>query len=83
MFNIGLIALIFSSIAFIPQMVNVYNTNNTHSLSIHSLILFTLSQVFWFIHSFQTMDISLMISPIINIFIYSYLIFKKYSNEYN
>lgn len=83
MLNIGFIAFIFSSIAFIPQMIHVYNTNNTDSLSIQTLILFSLSQIFWFIHSFQTMDISLMVSPLINIVIYLYLIFKKYHNEYN
>ena len=82
MFNIGFIAFIFSSIAFIPQTIDVYNTNDTHSLSIHTLVLYSLAQIFWFIHSFQTMDVSLMISPIINFAIYFYLIFKKYQNEY-
>jgi MtN3 and saliva related transmembrane protein len=83
MFNIGFLAFIFSSIAFIPQMIDVYRTNNTDALSIQTLVLFGLSQIFWFIHSFQTMDISLMVSPLINIVIYSYLLFKKYHNEYN
>ncbi len=82
MFNIGFVALIFSSIAFMPQVYYVYNTDDTHSLSIHTLILYGLSQIFWFIHSFQTMDISLMISPIINLGIYTYLVHKKFVNEY-
>lgn len=81
MFNIGFIACIFSSIAFIPQFIYIYNSNDTESLSIYSLIIFSLSQLFWFIHSFQTMDFALIISPIINIMIYSYFIFKKYKNE--
>ena len=83
MFNIGFLAFIFSSIAFIPQMIDVYRTNNTDALSIQTLVLFGLSQIFWFIHSFQTMDISLMVSPLINIVIYVYLLYKKYHNEYN
>ena len=81
MINIGFIAFVFSSVAFIPQMIDVYMTNNTDALSIQTLILFGLSQIFWFMHSFQIMDISLMISPLINILIYSYLIYKKYHNE--
>ena len=83
MFNIGFIALILSSIAFMPQVYYVYTTHDTHSLSIHTLILYALAQIFWFIHSFQTMDVSLMISPIINLGIYIYLVYKKFVNEYN
>lgn len=82
MFNIGFIALILSSIAFMPQVYYVYTTHDTHSLSIHTLILYALAQIFWFIHSFQTMDVSLMISPIINLGIYIYLVYKKFVNEY-
>ncbi len=77
MFNYGYIAFIFSSIAFIPQMIHVYNTDDTDSLSFHTLILYISSQILWFAHSFQTMDSALRTATIINFSIYFYLIFKK------
>lgn len=81
MINIGYIAFIFSSIAFLPQTYHVYETNHTSSLSIYTLILFLISQVIWFLHSFQNRDIALRISTFINVIIYCYLLYKKTMND--
>ena len=81
MFNPGYIAFLFGTFAFFPQVVDVYRTNDTKALSFKTLVLFLISQVFWWAHSFQTHDIALLGTSSVNIVIYSYLVYKKHINE--
>ena len=81
MFNPGYIAFFFGTFAFIPQVVEVYRTNDTKALSFNTLVLFFLSQIFWWAHSYQNHDIALLGTSSINIVIYSYLVYKKHTND--
>jgi uncharacterized protein with PQ loop repeat len=81
MFNPGYIAFFFGTFAFIPQVVEVYRTNDTKALSFNTLVLFFLSQIFWWAHSYQNNDIALLGTSSINIVIYSYLVYKKHTND--
>jgi len=80
--NFGYIAFFFGTFAFFPQVVDVYKTNNTNDLSLTTLVLFFLSQIFWFIRSFQNHDIALRLTVGINTIVYSYLVYKKYTNDF-
>ena len=79
--NIGYIAFFFGTFAFFPQVVDVYKTNNTNGLSLTTLVLFLLSQIFWFMRSFQNNDIALRLTVGVNTIVYSYLVYKKYTND--
>ena len=81
MFNPGYIAFFFGTFAFIPQVVEVYRTNDTKALSFNTLVLFFLSQIFWFAHSCQARDIALGGTSGVNMIVYSYLVYKKHTND--
>jgi uncharacterized protein with PQ loop repeat len=81
MFNPGYIAFFFGTFAFIPQVIEVYRTNDTKALSFNTLVLFFLSQIFWFAHAFQNHDIALGGTSSVNIIVYSYLVYKKHIND--
>jgi uncharacterized protein with PQ loop repeat len=81
MLNVGYIAFFFGTFAFFPQVVEVYRTNNTNALSFNTLVLFFLSQIFWFMRSFQNHDIALRLTVGVNAIVYSYLVYKKYTND--
>ena len=81
MFNPGYIAFLFGTFAFIPQVVEVYRTNDTKALSFKTLVLFFLSQIFWFAHAFKNRDIALGSTSGVNMIVYSYLVYKKHAND--
>ena len=81
MLNAGLIAFLFGTFAFLPQALAVYRTNDTKSLSFDTLVMFLLSQIFWLMHSLQSHDITLGLTVSVNTIVYSYLVYKKYTND--
>jgi uncharacterized protein with PQ loop repeat len=81
MFNPGYIAFFFGTFAFIPQVVEVYRTNDTKALSFNTLVLFFISQIFWFAHSLKNHDIALGCTSGVNMIVYSYLVYKKHTND--
>jgi uncharacterized protein with PQ loop repeat len=78
----GLIALCCAVPAFIPQVYKVYQTNNTHSFSSRTLLLFWTSQIFWFMNAiFKTHDMNLALAASVNFTCFTYIIIKKHYNE--
>lgn len=72
----GYIATIMSMTAFIPTVYHVYKTNKSSHLVFSTLVLFLLSQIFWFLHGYERFDYSILVSTSINIILHLYLIYK-------
>ena len=78
----GKLALLLAVPAFLPQVYKVYMTNETKSFSSRTLILYILSQIFWFLHAlFKTNDINMVMAAGINFCSFLYIIYKKHYNE--
>lgn len=74
---LGTIAGIFTSGAFLPQVYKIYKTKDTKSLSLSSIIIFTIGQILW-----VTYGILHKASPIIffsglNFILYLYILYAK------
>ena len=78
--KIGYLGLLIASTQFIPQVYKVWKTNNTHSLSTYTMILYLIGQIIWIIHSFTVNDIIRRVGCTINIICFSYLFYKKFMN---
>lgn len=75
--NVGYIAGAFTSLAFLPQVDQVYKTKSIKDISLLSLIIFFLGQIMWIAHGLYVKDYSIFIFAIITGTLYIYLIYAK------
>ena len=75
----GYIATILSITAFIPLVYDVYINNNTKGLVIHTLIIYFMAQILWFLHGYSLNDNPVLFSTTVNMFLYSYLLYRYYT----
>ncbi len=80
-FNIGYIALLLSIPAFIPQVIKLYEDNETDAFSSRSIILYTIAQLFWILHGVLNKDYPLILASIINLLCFSYIMYKCIMNN--
>jgi len=80
--SFGLLALVVGTPAFLPQVYKVYTTGHTESFSSRTLILYTMAQVCWILHSYINIhDNNLLIAATINMTCFLYIIYKKHMND--
>ena len=77
---LGYAAATLTTIAFLPQAVEVWQTNNTKSLSATTYSIYIVGLVLWMIYGFINEDNPISYSSIISIIIASYLLYKIVSN---
>lgn len=76
----GYIATLFAIPAFIPQVIKVFKTGHTKSLSARSSLLYLIGQVFWGLNAISSDNKPLLVASIINVSCFIYIIFKMYEN---
>jgi MtN3 and saliva related transmembrane protein len=60
-------AIILDSSYQIPQLIKVVKTKQVDDLSIHSLLMVIISNVMWIIHGYIIMDMTVIVSNVLNI----------------
>ena len=78
---VAILAPLITSFQLLPQLYQIYKTKNVKGVSIHSLSLFLLTNVLWFMHGYFISDYSLIVGSTIGmiISILSLLLHVKYS----
>ncbi len=79
-FQIGYLAILISSIQYIPQAYKIWKTNDTHSFSTSTIIMYLIGQIMWVLHSLSINDIIRSIQSFINLLSVSFLLYKKFMN---
>ena len=75
---LGYIAGTFTSVAFIPQVYEVYKKQSTKDLSLTTLIMFLIGQFGWILFGMLNKnDFPIELFAIITAVLYIYLIYKK------
>lgn len=59
-------AIILNSIHQIPQLVKVVKTKQVDDISMHSLLMLMINNVLWIAHGYIIMDMTLIISSVLN-----------------
>lgn len=49
---IGFLAAILTTVAFFPQVIKVYKTQNTQSISLSMYIVFSIGILLWLVYGF-------------------------------
>ena len=74
----GYLAGTLTSLAFLPQVFEVYKTKSTKGLSFSSLVIFFIGQILWIIHGSYFKDYSITIFALITGILYILLIYAKF-----
>lgn len=74
----GYLAGTLTSLAFLPQVFEVYKNKSTKGLSSYSLIIFFIGQILWIVHGSYFKDYSITIFALITSILYIYLIYAKF-----
>ena len=78
--SLGILAGMFTSGAFIPQVYEIYKTNDTKSLSLSTIIIFTIGQILWVSYGFLYHAKPIIIFSSINFILYIYILHAKFKN---
>ena len=74
---IGYIAGICTTIAFLPQVIKVYNTKSTKDISLGMFIIFTFGVFCWLIYGLIIQDIPIILANLVTIFLASFILISK------
>ena len=66
---VAILAPIITSFQLFPQLYKIYKTKNVNGVSIHSLYLFLITNLLWFLHGYFITDYSLLIGSTIGMII--------------
>ena len=63
-FVIGLIAGIFSTLSFLPQVIKAFKTKRTEDLSLATFVIFSISVVLWLTYGILIRQIPVILANI-------------------
>jgi MtN3 and saliva related transmembrane protein len=74
---LGFVAAVLTSTAFVPQVVKIWKTNDTNSISLSMFLMFTSGILCWLVYGIFKKDIVITIANIATLSMCSYILFKK------
>ncbi len=77
---IGTVAAILTTISFVPQLIQVYKTKDTSSISLFMYILFVVGVVGWVIHGFIIQDNAVIFANVFTCIFAGYILMVKIQN---
>lgn len=78
---VAIMAPVMSTVNMVPQIYKIYKTKRVRDISLTMIILLIITNLFWFLHGYFIMDLSILASCIIgflqNFFMLTfYLLYK-------
>lgn len=77
---IGTIAALLTSVSFVPQVIQVYKTKETSSISLIMYTMFVTGVFCWIIHGMIMKDSALLYANVFTFVFASYILFIKVKN---
>ena len=74
---LGFLAAILTTVAFIPQVVKVYKTKETKSISLSMYMVFSVGVLLWFIYGFHLNSLPMILANGITLLSSIYILFMK------
>jgi MtN3 and saliva related transmembrane protein len=74
---IGLLAASFTTIAFIPQVLQIVKTRNTNGISLVMYIIFTIGIFCWLIYGILLNDFPIIAANAVTLILASVIVFFK------
>ena len=77
--NLGLLASFLGLLRFIPMVYQIYKTKRTNNFTPTMILLALTSTIFWLVFGFYENILPVIISSVIALFVYLYIVFMKLS----
>lgn len=77
--NLGLLASFLGLLRFIPMVYQIYKTKRTNNFTPTMLLLALTSTIFWLVFGFYENTLPIIISSVIALFVYIYIVYMKLS----
>jgi MtN3 and saliva related transmembrane protein len=77
---LGYVAATLSTIAFVPQIINIFKTRDTRSISLGMYIIFVLGIICWLSYGIYKMDLPIIIANSVSLVFSSIILIAKIIN---
>lgn len=74
---IGFFAAILTTVAFFPQVIKVYKTKETKSISLSMYIVFSIGVLFWLIYGLHLKSLPIVLANAITLISSIYILHMK------
>jgi len=78
---IGFLAAILTTVAFFPQVIKVYKTQNTQSISLSMYIVFSIGILLWLVYGFHLNSLPMIIANAITLVSSIYILYMKLKHK--
>nr|WP_298991460.1 SemiSWEET transporter [uncultured Polaribacter sp.] len=78
---IGFLAAILTTVAFFPQDIKVYKTQNTQSISLSMYIVFSIGILLWLVYGFYLNSLPMIIANAITLVSSIYILYMKLKHK--
>jgi len=77
MFYVGMLAAVFTTVAFLPQVIKAFKTKHTKDLSLVMYLLFSMGLFLWIVYGFYLGSIPIIVSNVITLVFSLFLVGLK------
>lgn len=78
---LGFLAAIFTTVAFFPQVIKVYKTKDTKSISLSMYVVFTFGVLLWFIYGFYLNSLPMIFANGVTLLSSFYILLMKMKHK--
>ena len=78
---LGYVAALFTTIAFVPQAIKVYQTKSARDLSLPMFVLFTIGIAFWLVYGFFIESSPVIAANAVTFILASFILFHKFKYD--
>ncbi|AOW17401.1 hypothetical protein LPB03_07965 [Polaribacter vadi] len=78
---IGFFAAILTTVAFFPQVIKVYKTKETKSISLSMYIVFSIGVLFWLIYGLHLKSLPIVLANAITLISSIYILHMKIKHK--
>jgi len=75
--NIGFLAAILTTIAFMPQAIKIYKTNSVKDISLTMWFIFSVGVFLWLIYGILIMSLPVILANIVTLVLSLFILFFK------
>lgn len=75
--TIGYIAAMCTTVAFIPQAIKVFKTNQTKDISMGMFLLMNIGLIFWTVYGIMIFSYPIIIANLLTLILALYILFMK------
>jgi uncharacterized protein with PQ loop repeat len=72
--GVAILAPLVNCLQIIPQVYKTYQTKRVKDLSLYTILLFLTTNLLWLLHGYFILDLSLLVSGVVNLTLNSILL---------